>query len=81
MRPSRSCRSAKRRDARFFWYHILKEPDLAGARNSPASERIVAEVFLGLLSLDRDSCLRRTRDGGRRRCQATREARSPWSIC
>jgi len=40
-----------------LWYYVLKEAELVedGLRLGPVGGRIVAEVFLGLLQLDRDS--------------------------
>jgi hypothetical protein len=40
-----------------LWYYILKEGEVmeAGQRLGPVGGRIVAEVFLGLLRLDRNS--------------------------
>ncbi len=41
-----------------LWYYILKEAELAGgARLAGVGARIVAEVFLGLLTMDRNSYL------------------------
>ena len=41
-----------------LWYYILKEAELAGGQMlAGVGARIVAEVFLGLLSLDRNSYL------------------------
>jgi Animal haem peroxidase len=42
-----------------LWYYILKEADVraSGLRLGPVGGRIVAEVVLGLLQLDRDSYL------------------------
>lgn len=42
-----------------LWYYVLKEAELVegGARLGPVGARIVAEVLLGLLQLDRDSYL------------------------
>jgi hypothetical protein len=40
-----------------LWYYVLKEAELmeGGHRLGPVGGRIVAEVFIGLLELDRDS--------------------------
>ncbi len=39
-----------------LWYYVLKEAELSGgARLAGVGARIVGEVFLGLLTLDRDS--------------------------
>jgi hypothetical protein len=39
-----------------LWFYILKESELAGGlRVGPVGGRIIAEVILGILSLDRDS--------------------------
>ena len=44
-----------------LWYYILKEAELAGgATLAGVGARIVAEVFLGLLSTDRNSYLSQT---------------------
>jgi Animal haem peroxidase len=41
-----------------LWFYILKESELAGGlRVGPVGGRIIAEVILGILSLDRDSYL------------------------
>jgi hypothetical protein len=41
-----------------LWFYILKESELAGGlRLGPVGGRIIAEVILGFLSLDRDSYL------------------------
>ena len=41
-----------------LWYYILKEAELAGGQMlAGVGARMVAEVFLGLLSLDRNSYL------------------------
>src|SRR5207247_7033816 len=42
-----------------LFYYILKEAELRedGLRLGPVGARIVAEVFIGLLQLDPDSCL------------------------
>jgi hypothetical protein len=43
-----------------LWYYILKEAEVAGgAKLAGVGARIVAEVFLGLLSLDSNSYLAR----------------------
>jgi hypothetical protein len=46
-------------DATPLWYYILREAQLAtrGAHLGPIGGRIVGEVILGLLQLDRDSYL------------------------
>ena len=45
-----------------LWYYVLKEAELSGgARLVGVGARIVGEVFLGLLTLDRDSYLWRNR--------------------
>jgi hypothetical protein len=43
-----------------LWYYVLKEAELMedGHRLGPVGGRIVAEVFLGILELDRDSYLK-----------------------
>ena len=46
-----------------LWYYVLKEAELGGgARLVGVGARIVGEVFLGLLTLDRHSYLWRNRD-------------------
>jgi Animal haem peroxidase len=46
-----------------LWYYVLKEAELSGgARLVGVGARIVGEVFLGLLMLDRDSYLWRNRN-------------------
>jgi hypothetical protein len=46
-----------------LWYYILKEAELAGGTKlAGVGARIVAEVFLGLLSLDDDSYLAQNPD-------------------
>ena len=42
-----------------LWYYVLKEAELmeGGQRLGPVGGRIVGEVILGLLQLDRDSYL------------------------
>jgi hypothetical protein len=45
-----------------LWYYVLKEAELSGgARLTGVGARIVGEVFLGLLTLDGNSYLRRNR--------------------
>jgi hypothetical protein len=44
-----------------LWFYILKESELGGGlRLGPVGGRIIAEVILGILSLDRDSYLNAT---------------------
>jgi hypothetical protein len=47
-----------------LWYYVLREADVfeGGAHLGPAGDRIVAEVFLGLLQADPDSYLNRQPD-------------------
>jgi len=52
-----------------LWYYILREADVhnAGDRLDPVGSRIVGEVLIGLLDLDRVRCVMRRSRGRRRR--------------
>ena len=63
-----------------LWYYVLKEAELSGgARLAGVGARIVGEVFLGLLTLDKNSYLWRNR-GWRPTLPGRARALSGWSI-